>query len=208
MVAISFDDGAVGTSENSTSMRILKALSGSGFHATFFYVGNWTNSSNQGEIKTAHSMGMEIANHTTSHPYLTNLSASEIRSEYDTCAQKLKSIIGTDPSPLLRLPYLASNSTVQSTLSDAPLITCSVDSQDWNNASSDQIISTIKNAMNSGTLDNAIVLCHETYDSTATAMEYLCPYLKSQGWQIVTISEMFAVNGKTLNGGQIYSKCG
>lgn len=61
--------------------------------------------------------------------------------------------------------------------------------------------------MTTGTLDNAIVLCHETYDSTATAMEYLCPYLKSQGWQIVTISEMFAVNGKTLNGGQIYAKC-
>lgn len=207
MVAISFDDGAVGTAENSTSMRILNALSDSGFHATFFYVGNWTNSSNQEEIKIAYDMGMEVANHTTSHPYLTNLSESEIRSEYDTCAQKLKSIIGTDPSPLLRLPYLASNSTVQSVLNDVPLITCSIDTQDWNNASSDQIIAKVTAAMNDGTLDNAIVLCHETYDSTATAMEYLCPYLQSQGWQIVTISEMFAVNGQTLNGGQIYSRC-
>lgn len=207
MVAISFDDGAVGTASNSSSMRILNALSDSGFHATFFYVGNWTNSNNQAEVKQAYDMGMEIANHTTSHPYLTNLSESEIRSEYDQCAQKLKSIIGTDPSPLLRLPYLSSNSTVQSALYDAPLITCSIDTQDWNGASSDQIISTIKNAMNNGTLDNSIVLCHETYDSTAEAMEYLCPYLKSQGWQIVTISEMFAVNGKELNGGQIYSKC-
>lgn len=150
---------------------------------------------------------MEIANHTASHPYLTNLSGNEIRNEYDTCAQKLKSIIGAEPSPLLRLPYLASNSTVQSALYDAPLITCSVDTQDWNGASSDQIISTIKSAMNNGTLDNSIVLCHETYDSTAAAMEYLCPYLKSQGWQIVTISEMFEANGKTLNGGQLYSKC-
>lgn len=207
MVAISFDDGAVGTSSDSTSMRILNALSDSGFHATFFYVGNWTNSSNQDEIRQAYDMGMEIANHTTSHPYLTNLSESEIRSEYDGCAQKLKSIIGTDPSPLLRLPYLASNSTVQSVLYDAPLITCSIDTQDWNGASSDQIISTITTDMNNGTLDNSIVLCHETYASTAEAMEYLCPYLKSQGWQIVTISEMFAVNGKELNGGQIYSKC-
>lgn len=207
MVAISFDDGAVGTDSNSTSMRILNSLSGSGFHATFFYVGNWTNSSNQGEIKTAYDMGMEIANHTNSHPYLTNLSASEIRSEYDTCAQKLKAIIGTDPSPLLRLPYLASNSTVQSALYDVSLITCAIDTQDWNSASSDQIISKIKTSMSDGTLDNSIVLCHETYESTATAMEYLCPYLKSQGWQIVTISEMFAVNGKALNGGQIYSKC-
>lgn len=207
MVAISFDDGAVGTSSNSSSMRILNALSDSGFHSTFFYVGNWTNTSNQDEVKKAYDMGMEIANHTNSHPYLTNLSESEIRSEYDTCAQKLKSIIGAEPSKLLRLPYLASNSTVQSALYDAPLITCSIDTQDWNGASSDQIIGTIKNAMSNGSLDNAIVLCHETYDSTAEAMEYLCPYLKSQGWQIVTVSELFAVNGKEMNGGQLYTKC-
>ena len=61
--------------------------------------------------------------------------------------------------------------------------------------------------MSNGSLDNAIVLCHETYDTTAEAMEYLCPYLKSQGWQIVTVSELFAANGKELNGGQLYTKC-
>lgn len=207
MVAISFDDGAVGTASDSTSMKILNALSDSGFHSTFFYVGNWINSNNQAEVKKAYDMGMEIANHTNSHPYLTNLSESEIRSEYDTCAQKLKSIIGADPSPLIRLPYLASDSKVQSALSDAPLITCSIDVQDWNGATTDQIIDRIKTAMNNGTLDNSIVLCHETYKTTAEAMEYLCPYLKSQGWQIVTVSEMFAVNGKSLDGGKIYTKC-
>ena len=52
-----------------------------------------------------------------------------------------------------------------------------------------------------------IVLCHETYVTTAEAMEYLAPYLKSQGWQIVTISEMFAVNGKELKGGTVYTSC-
>lgn len=206
MVAIAFDDGAVGTDPNSSSMRILNALNDSGFHATFFYVGNWIGN-NQGEVRAAYDMGMEIANHTMSHPNLTEKSASEIRSEYDSCAQLLQSIIGTEPSKLMRLPYLASNSTVQSTLNDVPLISCSVDSQDWNGATSDQIIDKIKTAMNDGSLQNSIVLCHETYDSTAEAMEYLCPYLKSQGWQIVTISEMFEANGKTMNGGQIYTKC-
>lgn len=36
MVAIAFDDGAVGTAANATSTRILNALSDSGFHSTFF----------------------------------------------------------------------------------------------------------------------------------------------------------------------------
>ncbi|MDE6664754.1 MAG: glycoside hydrolase family 11 protein, partial [Ruminococcus sp.] len=185
MVAISFDDGAVGTDANSSSMRILNALKNSGFHATFFYVSDWIRN-NQAEVKTAYDMGMEVANHTKSHPNLSEKSASEIRSEYDSCATALKNIIGTEPSKLLRLPYLASNDTVKSTLSDVPLITCSIDTQDWNGATTSQIIDTVKNAMSNGSLNNAIVLCHETYDSTAEAMEYLCTYLKEQGWQIVT----------------------
>lgn len=207
MVAISFDDGAVGTAENSSSMRILNALNNSGFHSTFFYVGNWTQGSDkEAEVKKAYSMGMEIANHTVSHPDLTQKSDSEIRNEYDGCAQTLKNIIGTDPSPLLRLPYLAVNDNVKSVLSDVPMITCSIDTQDWNGATKDQMVSKIKSAMSDGSLDGAIVLAHETYDTTAEAMEELCPYLKSQGWQVVSISEMFAVKGKTLQGGQVYTK--
>lgn len=208
MVAISFDDGAVGTASDSSSMRILNALNQSGFHATFFYVSNWVNNvDKEAEVKKAFDMGMEIANHTASHPDLTKKSEAEIKNEYDTCANKLKSIIGTDPSPLLRLPYLAVNDNVKSTLSEAPLITCAIDTADWNSATTDQIVEKIKNAMNDGSLNNSIVLAHETYGSTAEAMEILCPYLKSQGWQIVTVSEMFAVKGKALNGGQVYTKC-
>ncbi len=203
MVAISFDDGA----SPATGNRIVNALDKSGFHATFFYVGDWIKGTDgENEVKNAYAKGMEIANHTTSHPYLTQKSASEIRSEVDTTFNKLKSITGAEPSKLLRLPYLASNATVQSTLNDYGLITCSIDTQDWNGASKDQIVNTIKSAMNDGSLNGSIVLCHETYDSTASAIEELCPYLKSQGWQIVTVSELAAVKGKTLGGGQIYTK--
>ena len=208
MVAISFDDGAVGTYQGASSMRIINAIADAGFHATFFYVGSWTNTTDkENEVKYAYSKGMEIANHTTTHPKLTDISDSEIRSEYDTTAAKLKGIIGAEPSPLLRLPYLAYNDTVTRVLSDVPMISCKVDTGDWNKATKDQIISKITTAMQDGSLDNSIVLCHETYDTTAEAMEYLAPYLKSQGWQIVTVSEMFAVNGKTLDGGKVYTAC-
>lgn len=207
MVAISFDDGAVGNAATDTSMRIINALSDSGFHSTFFYVGNWINSAGkESEVKYAFSKGMEIANHTASHPDLSTKSASEIRSEYDSCESKLKSIIGTSPSKLLRLPYLGCNQTVQQTLNDAPLITCAIDTGDWNNASANDIINKVVQAKENGSLNGSIVLAHETYSSTAEAIEYLAPYLKKEGWQIVTISEMFAVKNQKLNGGQIYTK--
>lgn len=207
MAAIAFDDGAVGTAPTDYSIRIQDAIANSGFHATFFYVGNWINGSNQGEIKRAYELGMEIANHSTTHTDLTKLSAAEIRKEYDTTSDKIKAITGQGTSPVMRPPYLSVNDTVKSALSDVALVNCSIDTGDWNGATSDQIISKIKTAMSNGTLDNAIVLCHETYDSTATAMEYLAPYLKSQGWQIVTVSELFAANGKELKGGTLYNAC-
>ena len=65
-------------------------------------------------------------------------------------------------------------------------------------------INKIVAGMNDGSLDNSIVLMHETYTSTAEAVEYLAPYMKQQGWQIVTVSELFKANGKVMYDGQIY----
>ena len=121
--------------------------------------------------------------------------------------RKLKNIIGAEPSKLLRLPYLDYNSTVQQTLNDVPLITCAIDVRDYNGVSKDQIVKTVKDAMSNGSANGAIVLCHETYETTAAAIEELAPYIKSQGWQIVTISEMFEAKGKQLKGGQVYTRC-
>ncbi|HCR73908.1 MAG TPA: glycoside hydrolase, partial [Ruminococcus sp.] len=195
--------GPVGTASSDSSMRILNALKDSGFHSTFFYWGNRINSNNRDEIKYASEIGCEIANHTYTHPYLTNLSADEIRNEVNQTLDILKDITG-GTNYLIRPPYLAVNDSVKAN-SYAPLITCSVDSQDWNNASAEQIKETIISKMNDGTLRNQVVLMHETYSTTAEAMEYLAPYLKENGWQIVTVSEMFKANGKDMYSGSVYS---
>ncbi|MBR6986084.1 MAG: endo-1,4-beta-xylanase [Ruminococcus sp.] len=203
MIAISFDDGA----SPQTGTRIIDALDKSGFHATFFYVGDWIkDSAGENEVKYAYSKGMEIANHTTSHPHLPQLGSSQIRSEFDNTHAKLKRIIGAEPSKLMRLPYLESNGTVESTLNDVALISCQFDTQDWNGHSKDQIVNDIKGWVTSGQGNGAIVLCHETYASTASAMEEVLPWIKSQGWQVVTISEMAAAKGKTLSGGTVYKR--
>ena len=201
MVAISFDDG---TSPSNSGYRIIDALADNDFRATFFYVGDWINSPD--EVRYADSKGMEIANHTTTHPDLTQRDQQQIRSEFDTTYNKLKNIIGKEPSKLLRLPYLSSNPQVQQALYDVPMITCSIDTRDWDNASADQIVWTIQNAANNGSLDGAIVLCHETKTTTADAMERVLPWLRQNGYQVVTVTDMFAAKGKTLSGGQVYSK--
>ncbi|MBE6861464.1 MAG: hypothetical protein E7497_00995 [Ruminococcus sp.] len=202
MVALSFDDGPISTAQNSAPIRIQNALSENGFHATFFYWGERINSSNEAEITRAHNLGFEVANHTYTHPDLTGLSPDGIKQEIQKTADILTRLTGKTKF-LIRPPYLAVNSTVQQN-AGAPLITCAIDSQDWNGASTQQMINTIVSKMNDGSLDNSIVLMHENYDSTAAAIEYLVPYLKQNGWQVVTISEMFKVNNKTLADGSVY----
>ncbi|MBQ5450789.1 MAG: polysaccharide deacetylase family protein, partial [Treponema sp.] len=60
------------------------------------------------QVKFAYQNGMEVANHTKSHPEggLSKLSSDQIRYQWSECNSKLKSIIGTEPSHLMRLPYL------------------------------------------------------------------------------------------------------
>ncbi len=202
MVAISFDDG---TMDPTNEKKIIDTVVKNGFHATFFYVSDWISSPDT--VRYAYQNGMEIANHSKDHKKLSTLSSDQIKYEWQACNDALKNIIGTDPSKLLRLPELAYNTTVQQALSDVPLISCAIDTKDWAGANKDAILQTLNNALNDGSLKNAIVLAHENYPATAAAMEEFLPVLKAKGWQVVTISEMFAVNGKTLNGGQVYTRC-
>ena len=206
MMAIAFDDGP--DPNHNYAGRILDAISDQGFHATFFYIGNNINSpAAQNELKKADSLGMEIANHSMTHTNLTTLSAAQIRDEYDKCSDKVKSVIGRGTAKVMRPPYLGVNDTVKQALSDIALVNCKLDTGDWSGSTKDQIIQKITSGMNDGSLRNAVILCHETYESTASAIEYLAPYMKQQGWQIVTVSEMFAANGKQLKTGEVNNYC-
>ena len=204
LCAISFDDGASATSRQDPAYRIMDALIKNNMTATFFYVGDWIKTNEQ--VQFAYQNGMEVANHTKSHPSLGSMGSNEIRSEWEQCNSKLKSIIGAEPSHLMRLPYLDGGGQVTSALYDVPLISCAIDTEDWNNASKDQIVNKIKQAAQNGSLEGAIVLCHENYATTAAAMEEVLPWLAQNGYQNVNISDMAAAKGKTLGGGQIHTR--
>ncbi len=199
MIAFTFDDGPVGTSDTASSIRIQNALRDSGQHATFFYWGTTINNSTKDEIKRAYDLGFEIGNHTNTHPDLTSLTADKISENYLACANKLTEITGLTHF-LVRPPYLAVNSTVKANVRE-PMINCSIDTKDWNGATTEEIINTIRTQMK----DGSIVLMHETYTTTAEAMEILIPELVAEGWQIVSVSELFKAKGLTLLDGSVYS---
>lgn len=206
MVAFSFDDGPVSAyAENSTAGRIQKVLADNGMHATFFYWGNSMNGLTKRELKDAYDRGFELGNHTATHPDLTKLTAEEIEEEVAKIDDVLKEITGQEQF-LLRPPYLSINQLVKDTI-NVPLISCGMDSKDWDGATAQQMIDKFVAAAEDGSLDGQIVLMHETYFATAEAMEYLVPYLKEQGWQIVTISELYKVRGQEMKAGRVYTTC-
>jgi len=199
MIAFTFDDGPVGIADTATSIRIQNALAASGQHATFFYWGHSLNTGTEAEIKRAYDMGFEIGNHTSTHQDLSKLTPDKILTEVETQAEKLSAITGLEHF-LIRPPYLSAASIVKTTVNE-PLINCSIDTKDWAGASAEDIINTI----NTQKKDGAIVLMHETYDSTATAVEILVPQLVAEGWQIVSVSELFKAKGQNLLDGQVYN---
>ena len=107
---------------------------------------------------------------------------------------------------LLRPPYLDVNDTLRDMI-DVPLISCGLDSMDWAQATAKQMIDKIAKACENDSLDGKVVLMHETYDATAEAVEFLVPYLKAKGYQVVTISEMFKARGKDMQAGHVYGEC-
>ena len=204
LVAFTFDDGPVAYAEDSTAMRILKTYEKYGQTATFFYVGQKINEASIPEMKFAQSIGCEAGNHTFTHCFLTEKTVEEIKEELTKTAEAEEKVLGVTPK-LMRLPYLASNETVTATV-DYPMINCSVDSRDWADIPTEEIIQRIMDAEAAGELENAVVLLHEQYATTAAAVEYLLPALIEKGYRFVAVSELAKQNGVEPEAHKIYKK--
>ena len=81
-----------------------------------------------------------------------------------------------------------------------PLIHWSIDTLDWSTRNSSSTISSVLNNVR----DGSIVLMHDIYAPTRDAAVSLIPTLISRGYQLVTVSEMAAYRGVTLQDGTIY----
>ena len=193
MVALTFDDGP---SKHTT--RILNVLETTGSRATFFVLGSRVDSY-KSQIKRIHNLGCEIGNHTYNHTTLTTCTGAEIKSELSSTDNKVKAITGT--SPVLMRPPGGSykNDTVKNNTA-YPIILWSIDTRDWESRNANSVVASIKGSVR----DGSIILMHDLYESTATATETIVPWLISQGYQLVTVSEMMEAKGIVMQNGVAY----
>lgn len=203
-VAFTFDDGPVPYAEDCTALRIMRTLQEYGQQATFFYVGRNINEESGKELLFAKSIGCEAGNHTFTHCFLTEKTEEEIREELDKTAAAIKAVLGEEPV-LMRLPYLATNENVSAAV-PYPMIQCSVDSKDWAGVSKEEIMKNVLDAEAAGELENAVVLMHAQYETTANAVSELLPMLMEKGYRFVTVSELAKKNGIVLEPHKLYGK--
>jgi peptidoglycan/xylan/chitin deacetylase (PgdA/CDA1 family) len=172
-VYLCFDDAP----SNGNSPTLVNNLVNSGAcKATFFIIGSYV-SGNQTGWNAIKSAGFSLQNHTQTHQHMTSWSYQQVYDDIQQCTQTIVNNGGAQPH-YIRLPYLESTSTIQQACSALGLtiVSPNIDSQDWNGASTQSIISSVSN-LSSG--QNA--LQHDFSANTVSAIPTIVQNLKNKG---------------------------
>ena len=192
LVAFTFDDGP-----SKYTLDIVNILEEYNASATFFEVGY--NIKTHPEItKEVSDRGFEVANHTTDHSKLTKLTEAKYLSKINDNNALFKELTGKD-MPYLRPPYGSYNDKIKAS-AGVPIVTWSLDTRDWESRNKDKVIEMVINNIKEGD----IILFHDLYESTRDAVKELMPLLKEQGYQAVSVGELFKSKGITLEAGTSY----
>lgn len=192
LVAFTFDDGP-----SKYTLDIANILEEYNASATFFEVGY--NIKAHPEItKELSERGFEIANHTTDHSKLTKLTEAKYLSKINDNNAIFKELTGKD-MPYLRPPYGSYNDKIKAK-AGVPIVTWSLDTRDWESRNKDKVIEMVINNIKEGD----IILFHDLYESTRDAVKELMPLLKEQGYQAVSVGELFKSKGIALEAGTSY----
>ncbi len=184
-IALTFDDGPNTTTTN----EVLDVLEQYGIKASFFLVGNNINSNTESVVKRAYDMGCEIGNHSKSHSYLNELTAEEVKAEVDYVNEYVVRITGESPQ-FFRPPYIAISPVMYDAV-DMPFI-CGFGCNDWDDRipaerRSQVILRQVQ--------DGGIILLHDSQGNSQTveALHSIITELQSQGYEFVTVSELFKI---------------
>lgn len=170
-VGLTFDDGPSGNTQ-----ALLNALRQNGLRATMFNQGQYA-AQNPSLVRAQVDAGMWVANHSYTHPHMTQLSQSQMDSEISRTQQAIASAGGGTPK-LFRPPYGETNATLRSVEAKYGLteVIWDVDTQDWNNASTDAIVQAVSRLGN-----GQVILMHDWPANTLAAVPRIAQTLESKG---------------------------
>lgn len=197
VIALTFDDGP----NTVTTPQVLEKLTKHGVVASFFLIGNNINEQTAKIARRAFDMGCEINNHSRSHPAFPQLSREEMQAETEFTTAKITEITG-EPPRFFRPPYIAVSGEMYEAV-DLPFI-AGFGAEDWlDKVSAEERAKRII----AQAIDGAVILLHdmEHNDKTVEALDRIISALKEQGYEFVTVSELFKAKAITPKKGIVYS---
>ena len=186
-IALTFDDGPNSTTTN----EVIDKLEKYGIVASFFLVGNNIDDESAKAVKRAYDLGCEIDNHSRTHSNMTELSAEEIKAEYDYTDGKVYEITG-EHTKFFRPPYIAVHQIMFDNI-DVPFI-AGIGANDWE----DRVTAEMRARMIlKQAKDGDIILLHDAEGNSMTveALDTIIPELQKQGYKFVTGTELFRAKG-------------
>ena len=192
MIALTFDDGPGEYTEELINCRVENNAK-----ATFFMLGQ--NVEAYPEIaKELSDAGMELGNHSYSHPDLVTIGAEAAAQQVSNTDAALKAATGFEAT-VMRPPGGSFNDSVKAAI-DHPLIIWSIDTRDWATKSEDQTYQVVMD----NAQDGSVVLMHDIHEWSVKAAIRMIPDLIAKGFKLVTVSELAEAKGETLQSGNAY----
>lgn len=198
LIAITFDDGP-----GPSTQTLLNGLKSRGVPATFFMTGvngSYGVKNYNGLLKQMVEDGHQLANHSWGHPTFSKLSGAEMQSQINQVGTYLTNAMGGSYNYLVRIPGGENTATIRANVSH-PIITWSVDPVDWKYHNADTVYNNIMKSAG----DGSIILLHDIYPTSVQGGLRAIDTLKSQGYEFVTVSELFRRRGISLQNGTVYS---
>ena len=192
VAALTFDDGP----DQRFTPKVLDVLNKHHVKATFFLLGTRVQKY-PNVVKRIRNEGHAIGNHTYWHPDLSKSDVQTMVWEIEKNEQEIMKIIDLKTN-LFRAPYGAFNDEQVKKLRDLGYrgVGWSIDTEDWRNLPPQQIKQNVLHTIHPG----AIILMHsaghwtQDLSGTVEALDEIIPFLRQQGYQFVTVPELWTYN--------------
>jgi len=191
VIALTFD-AAWGADKTQGIIDTMKKYDAKG---TFFLVGFWLDKFEK-ETKAIAEAGFDIGNHSRNHLNMPKLSDDEIRAEIEYVNDRVNELTGFKPT-YFRAPFGDYSDRLMSAIEELDMVGVqwSIDSLDWKGLSAREIFNRVVPKAKSGD----IVLFHNNSDHVLDALPLVLSALKEQGFEFVTLSELVATEGYTID---------
>jgi len=184
-VALTFDAG----SDDSAVRAILEQLKQHHARATFFLTGRFCEEYPD-SCKAIAEAGMEIGNHSYSHPHFTKRTDSEIKAQLDKADRAITKACGRSTRPLFRFPYGDCDRRTRQTVAQAGYqpIGWTLDSLD--SVGRRKSAAFVEKRILKKIRPGYITLMHVSYPQSAAALPHIFDYLEKQHIRAVPVSEL------------------